>query len=104
MKEAMGVLPLKDQVIICVTDALAATNRYLEACPHFSAGGKLEHISFHTRNIPQVKIFHLSAEYDSNGLIVGLGGSIVVKVNSGLMNYNHVFSELQKIIPHINEI
>lgn len=102
--ETLRLLPVKDQVIICVTDALAAKNRYMEACPHFSVLRRLDCIIFRSKNNPQIDMFCLHVEYDSDGMPVKLGGSISINVNHGLINYQHIFTELQKFIPLCSQV
>lgn len=97
--EKLKVLGVKDQIIICVTDAVNEANRYLEPVPRFSRQGQLLHVECRNKLDAPFEVFRLNAQYNECGALHRLGDNIEVDVSFDLINYCHIYRELLKIIP-----
>lgn len=93
----MKSLLIKDQLIICVTDALTLTNRHFEASPRFSSNGQLTHIDCLPKRPDQSKSFKLVVAYDEFGNINSINDTISVNVRYEEINYEYIHAELMKL-------
>lgn len=102
MKKIIGIrkpLPIKDQITICITDALTKANRYLEPFPCLGSDGKLCCVIVKCKRHSYDKVMQLNVQYNAQGEIISVGESIPVAVSKGKINHQYIFNELIKIIP-----
>lgn len=91
-------LPIKDQLVICVTDALMLVSRHLECIPRFGDDGRLSHIECWLKQNNRIKPVTLVIHYNAYGDISSIGDHISVDASDGGINYEHVHNELTQLI------
>lgn len=98
----MQTLSIRDQIIVCVTDAVNCANRELEPTAKFGLTHKnvLQGIAIHRKGRLEEEVMVLNVGYRVDGTVANLSFNIPIQINEGKIDYGYVRSELIKIIPH----